>query len=95
MSDQTIFICPVCEAVIEGDQPCPNGPHADVRLEPTEPNRTPDTDEFVAVENPPTSGMFPDEPMERCEDCERWSYLAAITGRCLSCATDKEQNPDA
>lgn len=25
--DVTIFICPVCEAVIEGDQPCPNGPH--------------------------------------------------------------------
>lgn len=25
--DRTIFICPVCEAVIEGDQPCPNGPH--------------------------------------------------------------------
>lgn len=45
MSDQTIFICPVCEAVIEGDQPCPNGPHTDVRPEPTEPNRTPDTGE--------------------------------------------------
>lgn len=27
MSDIGIFICPVCEAVIEGDQPCPNGPH--------------------------------------------------------------------
>lgn len=44
----------------------------------------------MKVDQPPR-GML-DAPMRKCRTCDKWSYIAAVTGRCLTCIQEAHKH---